>query len=100
MMLRLAVAPGIPRPTWSPTKSKPNGGVSIVSGNQIGPHHRIHLGIPRWREMSLFTGSQSANLVRIVSLKFHTPDSLTGWVPFRPKTTTATTTEEFVQGVH
>jgi len=53
MMLRLAVAPAIQRPTRSSAKSKPNESVLVVSGNQTGPHPRAHLGIPLWRRMRL-----------------------------------------------
>lgn len=78
MMLRFAVAPEIQSPTRSPAKSKPNEGVLMVSGNQIGSHPRTHLGIPLWRRMRLSMESQLANLVRIASLKSYTPYSLTG----------------------
>ena len=78
MMLQFAVAPEIQSPTQSPAKSKPNEGVLMVSENQIGPHPRAHLGIPLWRRTRLSMESQLANLVRIASLKFYTPYSLTG----------------------
>lgn len=76
-MLQFAVAPEIPRPTWSPTKSKPNEGVSMVPGNQIGPHHRAQIGIPLRRRMSLSSESQLMNLVRIANFKLCMPCPLT-----------------------
>lgn len=80
--LQFAAAPETQRPMWLSVKSKPKEGVLMVTGNQIAPHHRTHLGIPLQRRMNLSTGSRLANLVRTTSSKFHRPCPLIGWVSF------------------
>ena len=82
MILRLAVAPEILTPMWPPTKSKPNEGVLMVPGNQISPHHRVHLGIHLRRRMGLSSESQLMNIVRVLSLKLRMLYPLTYRTPF------------------
>ena len=71
MMLQPAAVPGILMQIWSPMKSKQNGGVLMIPGNKIGSPHRAHPSIPLLRRMRLSTWSRSANLVRIMSWRFH-----------------------------
>jgi hypothetical protein len=74
----------------------------MVSGNQIGPHHRAHLSIPPAEKNESLHGLPTGESRAYCELEVPRPYSLTGRALLficRPKTTAVATTEEPVQGI-